>query len=305
MKVKYENLIYFFKKFLKDENIRENELMMNHTTFRVGGPCDIMVFPETEFEFVNVVREVLNRNIPYFILGLGSNLIVRDGGIRGVVINLVKFQKISIKGNFINSEAGARLCDISNIAYENSLKGFEFACGIPGTIGGALVMNAGAYGGEISHVIHRVKIIDLEGKIHVVNKENIEFGYRKTLISNKGYIVISCELILEFGNKELIKNNIDDLTFRRNLKQPLEYPSAGSVFKRPEGYFAGKLIEDSGFRGYVYKNAMVSEKHCGFIVNKSGATSKDILDLIGIVKEKVYDKFGVELELEVKVVGEE
>lgn len=305
MEVKYENLICFLKKFLKDENIRENELMMNHTTFRIGGPCDIMVFPETEFELVSVIREVLDRNIPYFVLGLGSNLIVRDGGIRGVVINLVKFKKISVQGNVISSEAGARLCDISSIAYENSLKGFEFACGIPGTMGGAVVMNAGAYDGEISHVIHKIKIIDSEGKIHVIDKEDMEFGYRKTLVSNKLYILISCDIILGFGSKEEIKRNIDDFTFRRNLKQPLEYPSAGSVFKRPEGYFAGKLIQDSGLRGYVHKNAMVSEKHCGFIINKSEASSRDVLELIDIVRDRVYSKFGVELELEVKVVGEE
>ena len=305
MEVKYENLICFLKKFLKDENIRENELMMNHTTFRIGGPCDIMVFPETEFELVSVIREVLDRNIPYFVLGLGSNLIVRDGGIRGVVINLVKFKKISVQGNVIGSEAGARLCDISSIAYENSLKGFEFACGIPGTMGGAVVMNAGAYDGEMSHVVHKIKIIDLEGKIHVIDKEDMEFGYRKTLVSNKLYILISCDIILGFGSKEEIKRNIDDFTFRRNLKQPLEYPSAGSVFKRPEGYFAGKLIQDSGLRGYVHKNAMVSEKHCGFIINKSEASSRDVLELIDIVRDRVYSKFGVELELEVKVVGEE
>lgn len=305
MEAKYRSLICFLKKFLKDENIRENELMMKHTTFKTGGPCDIMVFPETEIEFINIVKEVLDKNIPHFILGLGSNLIVKDGGIRGVVINLIKLNRISVFQNIINCESGARLCDISNIAYENSLKGFEFACGIPGTIGGAVVMNAGAYGGEISHVLHKIKIIDLKGEVHVVNRHEIEFGYRKTFIYNKDYIVISCDIILTHGDDQEIKNNIDDFTFRRNLKQPLEYPSAGSIFKRPEGYFAGKLIEDSGLRGYVYKNAMVSEKHCGFIINKSGASSRDILDLIDIVRTRVYDKFGVELELEVKVIGEE
>ncbi len=305
MEDKCRNLVRFLKEFLKDDNIRENELMANHTTFKTGGPCDIMVFPETEFEFVSIIKKVISENIPYFILGLGSNIIVKDGGIRGIVINLTKLNNISVNENIISVDAGTKLCDISNVACENSLKGFEFACGIPGTIGGGIIMNAGAYGGEIGDVVHKVKVIDSMGNIHSVHRDGIEFGYRKTIIFGIDYFIISCDIILELGNKCEIRKNIDDLMYKRNLKQPLEYPSAGSVFKRPNGYFASKLIQDSGLRGYTHKNVMVSDKHCGFIINKSGANSKEILELIDIVRCKVYDVFKVKLELEVKIVGED
>lgn len=301
----YENLLNYFRKFLKNENIKENELMKEHTTFKVGGPCDIMVFPEDEQEFINVMREILIKKIPYFILGLGSNIIVKDGGIKGIVVNLTKFNKIIATGNVIRAEAGAKLCDISEIAYKNSLAGFEYFCGIPGTIGGSVIMNAGAYGGEISNVIKKVKVMDCKGKIFYITNKEMEFEYRSTLIMKNKYIVISCDIILEVGNRNEINKKINDFTLKRNLKQPLEYPSAGSIFKRPQGYFAGKLIEDSGLRGYIYNNAMVSEKHCGFILNISCAKSSDILNLINIVKCRVYEKFRVDLELEVKIVGED
>lgn len=301
----YERLIYFLKNCLKDENIKINESMKKHTTFNIGGPCDVMIFPESEYEFINSMKEIIDKKFPYFILGYGSNIIVKDGGIRGVVINLTKFNKISVKKNIINAKAGAKLCDISNIACENSLSGFEFACGIPGTIGGAVTMNAGAYGGEMSHIIHKVKVMDYEGNIFDICNENMDFGYRSTVIMKKKYIVIDCDILLQFGDKNEIQENINDFTIRRNLKQPLDYPSAGSVFKRPDGYFAGKLIEDSNLRGYIHKNAMVSDKHCGFIVNRSCANSKDVLELIDIIKQKVYENFKVELELEVRIIGED
>lgn len=305
MNYDYGCLLDCFRKFLKDENIKLNEFLRKHTTFKVGGPCDIMVFPEDEQELINVMKEIFALKIPYFILGLGSNIIVKDGGIKGVVVNLTRFSNIFVSGNIIRAEAGARLCDISQIAYENSLTGFEYFCGIPGTIGGSVTMNAGAYGGEMSHVIKRVKVIDCEGEIFYIDKEKMEFNYRSTLIMSNKYIVISCDIILSIGDKVKINEKISDFTSRRNLKQPLEYPSAGSIFKRPQGYFAGKLIEDSGLRGYVYNDAMVSEKHCGFILNRSCAKSRDILDLIEIVRCKVYENFKVNLELEVKIVGED
>ncbi len=307
MCLNFEKLIPNLKKFLKDEDIKLNELMKNHTTFKIGGPCDVMIFPNNELEFINSVREIIKLNIPYFILGLGSNLIVKDGGIRGVVINLTKFNDINIKDNIINAKSGARLCDISNKAYENSLTGFEFACGIPGTIGGGVNMNAGAYGGELSYVISRVKVIDNTGKVFYISKDEMEFSYRSTKIMKNKYVMIECDIELKKGNKEEIKKVIDDLTNKRESKQPLEFPSAGSIFKRPEGYYAGKLIEDSGLRGYVHKNVMISNKHCGFIVNiePEKVKASEVLELIQIVRDRVYKKFNINLEMEVKVVGED
>lgn len=302
---KFEELVYNLRKVLKEENIKIKETLDKYTTFKVGGPCDIMVFPETEEEFSKVIKEANIYEIPYFILGLGSNLIVREGGIRGIVINMIKFNKITVNGKIITAQAGAKLCDVSQFAYSNSLYGFEFACGIPGTIGGAVSMNAGAYGGEMSQVIESIKVIDVLGNIVELKKHEIDFGYRKTIIFRKKYVVISCKISLELGEKNKIKTSIDDLTNRRVSKQPLEYPSAGSIFKRPEGYYTGKLIEDCGLRGYIHKNVMVSDKHCGFIVSRGNTNAKEILELIDIIRNKVYDKFGVELELEVKIVGED
>lgn len=301
----YKNLLDCLKKILNNENIKINELMRDHTTFRLGGPCDIMVFPECEEELVSIMEEVIIRRVPYFILGLGSNLIVKDGGFRGIVVNLTKFNKINVKGNIISAEAGAKLCDISDVAYDNSLTGFEFFCGIPGTVGGAVTMNAGAYGGEISHVIQKIKVMDRNGKIFDITRDEIEFKYRSTVVMKNRYVILKCDIILNFGSKVEIRDKINDFTLRRNLKQPLDYPSAGSIFKRPQGYFAGKLIEDSGLRGYIYKGAMVSEKHCGFILNISYAKSSEVLELIEIIKDRVYNRFKVNLELEVKVVGED
>lgn len=302
---RYKELLLELGKVLKSENIKLNEEMKNYTTFKVGGPCDIMIFPTNEEEFINSIKEILKSKVPYFILGLGSNLLVKDGGIRGVVVNITKFNEIKVKGNVLKAKCGAKLKDVSNIAYENSLEGMCFACGIPGTIGGAITMNAGAYGGEISEVIKSVRVIDKEGNVLTINKDEMEFGYRSTIVMKKGYMVIDCELQLEFGDKEKIKEKIDDLTLKRETKQPLECASAGSTFKRPEGYFVGKLIEDLGLRGYTHKNAMISEKHCGFVINKSNATAEEILELIDIIKKKVYDKFKVQLELEVRVIGED
>ena len=302
---KYEELLYNLRKILNDENIKLNETLDKYTTFKVGGPCDIMVFPESELEFASTIKEIVLNKVPYFILGLGSNLIVKEGGIRGVVINMIKFNKIFVDGNVITAQAGAKLSDVSDIACDNSLHGFEFACGIPGTIGGAISMNAGAYGGEMSQVIENIKVVDKNGDIIELNRDEINFGYRKTVIFKEKYVVISCKISLEFGDKKEIETHIKDLTCKRNSKQPLEYPSAGSIFKRPEGHYTGKLIEDCGLRGYIHKNVMISNKHCGFIVSRGNTNANEILELIDIIKDKVYQKFEVKLELEVKIVGED
>ena len=305
MQVKYGQLLYNLKKVLSNENIKLNEKLSEYTTFKVGGPCDIMVFPESELEFATVIKESINSNVPYFILGLGSNLIIKEGGIRGIVINMTKFNNIYVDGKTITAEAGAKLCDVSKVACHNSLYGFEFACGIPGTVGGAVSMNAGAYGGEMSEVIESIKVIDTNGEVLELSKDEIDFGYRKTVIFRMNYVVISCKISLEVGDKNNISSAIEDFTYKRNSKQPLEYPSAGSIFKRPEGYFTGKLIEDCGLRGYIHKNVMISNKHCGFIVSRGNTNANEILELIDIIKQKVHDKFSVELELEVKIVGED
>lgn len=305
MTINYEGSINVFKSFLDKDCVKINESMKFHTTFKLGGPCDIMVFPKTENEFISVMREILNNKIPYFILGSGSNIIVKDGGIRGVVVNLTKFNNIKVDGMLISCDAGAKMNDVSSVSYENSLTGFECFSGIPGTIGGAVTMNAGAYGGEISSVINKVKVMNSVGDIFEFSRDDMEFSYRTSNIMKNNYVLISCDIILKIGDKNEIKNKIDDLTKRRSLKQPLEYPSAGSIFKRPHGYFAGKLIDDSNLRGYVHKNAMVSSKHCGFIINKSNAKTIEVLELIEIVRSKVYENFNVNLELEVKIVGED
>ena len=298
----YKNLI----NFLSLEDIKVNEPMFKHTTFRTGGVCDIMIFPNSEFEFLNVMKEIIKFNIPYFILGMGSNIIVRDKGIRGIVINLLKLNKVQVIDNVISASSGAMLHSISDKACENSLEGFSFACGIPGTIGGAIMMNAGAYGGEISQVVKRVKVMDSLGNVFDIYENDLDFSYRSSVVMKKKYIVIDCDIVLSYGKEEDIRKSIEELTFKRKSKQPLEYASAGSIFKRPEGYFVGKMVEEVGMRGYVHKNVMVSQKHCGFIVSKAEKVSaSEILELIDIVKKKVYDKFNVELTLEVKIVGEE
>ncbi|MBE6047726.1 MAG: UDP-N-acetylmuramate dehydrogenase, partial [Clostridium sp.] len=229
----------------------------------------------------------------------------KDGGMRGVVIALTKLNKIQSKGNFIKADAGVLLKDVSDKAVENSLTGFEFACGIPGSVGGAVFMNAGAYGGEIKNVILEAEVMDNEGNIIVLSKDELELGYRTSKVMKENLIVISAIFQLELGEKEVIESRVEELTRKREEKQPLEYPSAGSTFKRPEGYFAGKLIQDAGLKGYSIGGAAVSEKHSGFVINKNGATAKDILDLIKYVQQEVYKQFGVELHTEVRILGED
>ncbi len=245
--------------FYNEEDITVDSPMSEHIYFRVGGPADILVTPVNEEQVVNTLKLCREYNVPYFILGNGSNILVKDGGISGVVIKFNKLNKITTEGNCVTAQSGALLKDVSKAALENNLRGFEFACGIPGSIGGAVFMNAGAYDGEMAHVIKSARVIDENCNIKNLTKEELELGYRSSIVMKKGYVVIEATVELESGEYASIKDKIDDLTNRRESKQPLEYPSAGSTFKRPEGYFAGKLIQDSGLKGFSIGGAAVSE----------------------------------------------
>lgn len=297
------------KALLEEESIGKiiyDEPMKNHTTFKIGGPVDAMIIPKNENEMINSVEMLRKNNIDFMIIGNGSNLLISDKGIRGVVIKTGEdFSDVSVNDNRIYCQSGAILSKISNAALENQLKNFEFASGIPGSIGGAMVMNAGAYGGEMKDVVSKVRALDKEGKVRDYTNEEMNFRYRNSRAWDEGLIVLAVELTLEQGNREEIKETIEALTLKRTTKQPLEYPSGGSTFKRPEGYYAGKLIDDSGLRGIRYKGAMVSDKHCGFVINVDNARCDDVLHLIDIVKKVVMDKFGVELEREIKLIGDE
>jgi len=283
-----------------------DEMMKNHTTFRIGGPTDVMIIPSNEEELIEGIKFSRENNIDLLIMGNGSNLLVRDGGIRGVVIKVNEgFNQIKVNGNTIYCEAGALLSTVSKVALKQSLKNFEFASGIPGTIGGAITMNAGAYGGEMKDVVNKVRILDKNNEIKEYTNEEMNFRYRNSKVGDEGLIVLGVELGLEPGEYSAIDETMKELTYKRTSKQPLELPSGGSTFKRPEGFFAGKLIEDSGLRGLRHGGAQVSEKHCGFIVNADNATCKDVLHLISVVQKVVRDKFDVELEREIKLLGED
>lgn len=286
---------------LPENTLFYNELMKNYTTFRVGGPVDLMVKPNSISELAETIKLCKAHNVPYYILGNGSNLLVADEGYRGVVIQIYNnLSEIKVEGHQITAQAGALLSKIATRALENSLTGFEFAHGIPGTLGGAVVMNAGAYNGEMKEVLVKCEVLDEQGNLLTLTNEALELGYRGSIIQKKNYIVVSATLELREGDKEKISSYMKELMGRRKEKQPLDKPSAGSTFKRPEGHFAGKLIMDSGLRGYKLGGAMVSDKHCGFVVNNGGATCKDIEDLIKHVQEVVKAKYQVDLETEVK-----
>ena len=290
--------------YSKDE-VKINALMKEHINFEVGGPADILLIPSKVEQIIESIKICKENNIPYFVMGNGSNLLVKDGGIRGVVIKLTGLTNLEVKDEEIKADCGVMLKELSDKALENSLTGLEFACGIPGSVGGAVFMNAGAYNGEIKNVIKEAEVITSSGEIITLSKDELELGYRTSKVMKDNSIVINATFKLEKGNKEEIKETIDDLTQKRQEKQPLEYPSAGSTFKRPEGYFAGKLIQDSGLKGYSIGGAAVSSKHSGFVINKGNATAKDILDLIAYIQEKVKKQFGVELHTEVRIIGED
>lgn len=288
---------------LPEDTIYLNEPMKNYTAFRIGGPVDILIKPDSITNLALAIKLCTEHNVPYYILGNGSNLLVADEGFRGVVIQIhTNLAEIKVEGNKVTAQAGALLSKVATKALEHSLTGFEFAHGIPGTLGGAVVMNAGAYGGEMKQVLISCDVLDQEGNIMTLSNEALELGYRTSIIQKKGYVVLSATIALKEGNKEEISAHMKELMDRRKEKQPLDKPSAGSTFKRPEGYFAGKLIMDSGLKGYQIGGAMVSDKHSGFIVNCGGATFKDVVALIKHVQEVVKEKYQVELEPEVKVL---
>ena len=290
---------------LNKEKIYLEEPMKKHTTFRVGGPADYFVTPSNVEEVKLVVELCKKENVPYYILGNGSNLLVGDRGYRGVMIQIYKeMSDIIVDGEEIRVQAGALLSRIGVAALEAELQGFEFAAGIPGTMGGAVVMNAGAYGGEMKDILVSATILTPEGEVLVLKNEDLELGYRTSVIAKKDYVVLEATVKLAKGSKEDIRGKMDELKVQRTTKQPLEYPSAGSTFKRPTGYFAGKLIQDAGLRGFQVGGAQVSEKHCGFVINKDNATAADIVELMNQVADKVYAEFGVTLEPEVKRIGE-
>lgn len=292
------------KTIVSADAILVNEPMSKHTTFRIGGNADVFVSPEVS-QVSDLIALAKEYEVPVTVIGNGSNLLVGDKGIRGLVLSFGKeAEAIHLEGNRMTVAAGTILAKAAAEAAKNSLTGLEFAAGIPGSLGGAIVMNAGAYGGEMKDVVISAKVLTPAGEIKELSNEELELSYRHSCIPEKDYIVLEATLELEPGEESAIREKMADFKNRRVEKQPLEYPSAGSTFKRPEGYFAGKLIQDANLRGYQVGGAQVSEKHCGFVINKGNATAADVLQLIQDVKRIVYDTFQVELEPEVKMIGE-
>ncbi|MCL6221550.1 UDP-N-acetylmuramate dehydrogenase [Streptococcus dysgalactiae subsp. equisimilis] len=285
-------------------DIRENEPLKNYTYTKVGGPADFLAFPRNHYELSRIVTYANKANIPWMVLGNASNLIVRDGGIRGFVIMFDKLNAVRINGYTLEAEAGANLIETTKIAKFHSLTGFEFACGIPGSIGGAVFMNAGAYGGEIAHIFLSAKVLTPSGEVKTLSAREMAFGYRHSVIQETGDIVISAKFALNPGNYDHISQEMNRLNHLRQLKQPLEFPSCGSVFKRPPGHFAGQLIMEANLKGHRVGGVEVSEKHAGFMINVADGTAKDYEDLIAHVIEAVENHSGVRLEPEVRIIGE-
>jgi UDP-N-acetylmuramate dehydrogenase len=298
LKLELENII-------TRDGIKYNEPMKNHTSFKVGGPADILLLPKTPSQIGNAVKLCSKYGINFYIMGNGSNLIVRDGGYRGVIIKLSRLNNVSADGEYLKAEAGAALSTAAMEALKYSLKGMEFASGIPGTVGGAVTMNAGAYGPEMKDIVNYAIVMDMMGNQFKLTKEELDLSYRNSIIQKKNYIVLEAVFKLEKGNYDEIKNLMNDLNRRRAEKQPLNYPSAGSTFKRPIGHYAGKLIEDAGLKGMSNGGASISEKHAGFVINHDNATAKDVLGLISKVQKTINEKYNVALEPEVRIIGEE
>ena len=307
MNNKFEEQLY---QLMTKDKIHKGELLSKHTTFKIGGPADYFLMPSNKEEVQSVIRLCREYHMPFYIMGNGSNLLVGDKGYRGVMIQLYKnYQGITLEKKDDNhmhftAGAGVLLSALANEAAKQSCTGFEFSSGIPGTLGGAVTMNAGAYGGEMKDCIEQSVLLDGNGNIVTLKKEQLELGYRSSIIQKKSYIVLEASFIFEKGNQTEIYDKMKELNQKRREKQPLEYPSAGSTFKRPEGYFAGKLIMDAGLKGYRVGDAMVSEKHCGFVVNAGKATAADVKTLMKEVDRIVYEKSGVHLEPEVRMIGE-
>ncbi|MCR5023705.1 MAG: UDP-N-acetylmuramate dehydrogenase [Lachnospiraceae bacterium] len=293
------------EKIIPKERVLLNESMKGHTTFRAGGNADIFAVPANDKELSELISLLNEENEEYIVIGNGSNLLVGDKGYRGVCIQISEgFEGIEINDNEITAGSGAILSKVADKAMGSSLTGFEFASGIPGTVGGAMVMNAGAYGGEMKDVVSSVEVLTKDGTIRVLSNEEMEFSYRNSIVRKEGLTVLKVVFKLERGSKEEIRSRMVELAGKRRDKQPLEYPSAGSTFKRPEGNFAGKLIMEAGLAGYSIGGARVSEKHCGFIINTGGATARDIYDLIYFVQNRVYENSNIRLEPEVCMIGE-
>jgi len=292
------------KKILNEKQVLVDVPMKEHTSMRVGGNAKVLVLPSCTDEIIETVKYLCENKIPYVVVGNGTNLIVSDSGYNGVIIKLSdNYSSVSVNDNIITAEAGASLVSVSNLACEHSLSGLEFAAGIPGTVGGAAVMNAGAYDGEMKDVVFEVTCIDRNARIVRLCNEELQFGYRTSRMQKESLVVLEVKMMLKKGDKEEIRNKMKELNRRRREKQPLNYPSSGSIFKRPEGYYAGKLIEEAGLRGYRIGGAQVSEKHCGFIINTGTASATDVIELIEYIKKKVYETSGVMLQQEVKILG--
>lgn len=297
-------VIEALQKFVPRENIRLQEPMAGHTTFRIGGPADCFLELENEEQLKKVRRYLELTGVSFFVLGNGSNLLVNDTGYRGIILQVgSKMNGISVQGNRVIAKAGATLVQAARTAMEHGLSGLEFASGIPGTVGGGVVMNAGAYGGEMSQAVVQVNVVSRDGEILELDNETMEFGYRSSVIKHSPFIVTEVTFCLDRDDKDVIKGRMEELAMRRREKQPLEYPSAGSTFKRPEGHFAGKLIMEAGLKGFRIGGAQVSEKHCGFVVNTGNATAQDVRDVMTAVQNRVKGQFGVELEPEIIFVG--
>ena len=301
-----EKFVMELQEKLGEEGLKLQEPMKEHTTFRVGGPADLFLMPKNAEELKESIEILKKYDVPMMVIGNGSNLLVRDKGIRGAVIQVYnRMAEITVDGEIIEAQGGALLSAVAAKAADASLTGLEFASGIPGSIGGAVVMNAGAYGGEMKDVLVSVDVLTKELEVKTIPAEELELGYRHSIVPEAGYIVLGAKLKLTKGEDAAIRGRMAELAEQRREKQPLQYPSAGSTFKRPEGYFAGKLVQDAGLKGKTIGGAQVSEKHSGFLINIGGATAQDILDLIAFCQKEVQTQFGVALETEVKIVGEE
>lgn len=299
-----EAVYEYIRANVPEEDILTEEPMSRHTTFRIGGEAACFIRISSEEQLRKLIPYFENVGVEYFVLGKGSNLLVGDKGYPGVILQISDAcQQIEAEENRLQVQAGATLSKVALFAMERGLEGLEFAAGIPGTVGGGVVMNAGAYGGEMKQVVESVRVLSSEGEILTLDNDTMEFGYRTSIIRNRNFTVLSVTFRLREGNREEIRARIEDFQKRRMEKQPLNYPSAGSTFKRPEGYFAGKLIMDAGLRGFQIGDARVSDKHCGFVVNVGKATARDVTDVIEEVQEKVRERFGVSLEREVIYLG--
>ena len=300
------DILSSISEIIDEKRILRNEPMKKHTTFRIGGPADVLVKPATITEIEQVLQCCEEQAVPYYVVGNGSNLLVGDEGIRGVVLQLGNdFSEVEVcEDDTIWVQAGCRLSKVANLAAEHALTGMEFAAGIPGTIGGAVMMNAGAYGGEMKDIIECVTLLTPDREVLILPQDQMEFGYRESIVSKENYIVLEAKLRLQKGEPKAIEAKMKEYSEARRSKQPLEYPSAGSTFKRPEGYYAGKLIMDAGLAGYRVGDAQVSEKHCGFVINCGQATAKDVTAVMNDVIHRVAEAYQVELEPEVRKIGE-